>query len=326
MSLTLEEISFIIKINNISTQIYRYIPIFLFLFGTIGNLMSCLVFTQREFRRNPCASYFLAASISNLIYLITLLLPILDAWNESFNLVNTISGLCKFTMLIISMTRTLSLWFIVLATIDRYLVSSSDQNRRQMSSLKRSRQLILIAILLSILIWAEIIYCFDTNRIGTPFKCYKTSDACHFYNDITLALIAITIPSILMFSFGLLTAMNIQQSRQRLHPIGNTRTILNLRSRRMEQSFTRMLLTQVFLMIILNLPCAIFTFYLTITFYQPKIPVQETLNGFILNILLLFPYISSCISFLLYTLTGKIFHQALIQLGKKMITYLRCQH
>jgi len=326
MSISLDDLSFIININNIYTQIYRYVPIFLFLFGTIGNLISILVFTRRTLRKNPCAIYFLAASLSNLTSLTTLLSPMLDAWNETFNLINTISGLCKFTMFIILISRTLAIWFIVLATIDRYLVSSPDANRRQMSSLKQAQRWIAIACTMAILIWAETFYCFDANLIGTPLKCYTTSKECRLYNDITLALITITIPSISMFIFGLLTTINIHRFRQRINPIMNTFTVSNSRIRKTEQTLTRMLLAQVSLIIILNLPHAIYIFYLTITFYEPKTLVQGTLNDFIFNMLLVLPFVSSCISFLLYTLSGKIFRETLVHLGKIIITRFKCNH
>jgi hypothetical protein len=106
----------------------------------------------------------------------------------------------------------------------------------------------------------------------------------------------------------------------------NTDNVFNSRSRKTEQNLTRMLLTQVSLTVLLNLPNAIFTFYLSIIFYQPQTPVQGTMNGFIFNILLLLPFISSCISFLLYTLSGKIFRETLVELGKKLLTYFICHH
>ena len=323
---TFEEINFIISITNIHKQIFRYLLIVLILFGTIGNLMSCLVFSQRALRKNPCALYFLVASILNIVLLTTVASSMLDAWDEAFNLMNTVPGVCKFTIFIIFISRALSIWCIVFATIDRYLVSSSDQNRRRMSSLKRSYQAIIIACVSGLLIWVETFHCFDANRIGTPVKCFSTSNACRLYNDISVTFMSIIIPSIVMLIFGALTILNIQQSRQRINPSVSVTIAPAARNRRTEQNFTRMLLTQVLLIVTFNLPHAIFAFYLTITFDQPKTPVEGTLNGFIFNMLLLFPFISCSLSFLLYTLTGKIFRQTFIQLAKQIINFLTCQH
>ena len=323
---TFEEINFIITLTNIYKQIYRYLPILLILLGMIGNLMSCLVFTQRALRKNPCALYFLVASISNIVFLTTLTSNMLDAWDETLNLMNTVAGVCKFTIFIIFTSRTLSIWCVVFATIDRYLVSSSDQSRRQLSSLKRSYQSVTIACISGLLIWAETFYCFDANRIGTPIKCFTTSNACRLYNDISVTFMSIIIPSIVMLTFGALTILNIKQSRQRINPSTSVTIAPAARSRKTEQNFTRMLLAQVFLIVMLNLPPAIFIFYLTITFDQPKTPVEGTLNGFIFNMLILFPSISSALSFLLYTLTGKVFRQTLVQLARQIVNFFTCQH
>ena len=309
MALTVDDLSFILHLNDITQKTYRYAPIFLLMFGIIGNLLSCLVFSQRVLRTNPCAIYFLAVSISNLVFLPTQLSTILGSWDQSLNLTNNISGLCKLMMFIILTTRTLILWFLVLATIDRYLISSSNINRRRMSSLKQSHRCIVITCVAAILIWAESTFCFDANRIEMPVQCYTTSDQCHLYNSIALSLIAIAIPSILMFIFGLLTIINIRQSRRNIGPntMTVTVTVMPGKIRRNEHNLTQMLLTQVFLIIILNFPYAMFILYLTITDFQQKTVVQEVVNGFIFNTLILLPFIFSSISFLFYTLVGKVF-------------------
>jgi hypothetical protein len=324
MFITPDAIDFIIKLNNISTEINRYVPIFLFFFGITGNLLSCLIFLQPALRSNPCTVCFLAASLSNLVFLTTLLSPMLDAWNKAFNLMSTISAICKLSMFIILIARTLALWFIVLATIDRYLASSLEINRRRMRNLKQTYRWIIITCIVAVLIWTETVYCFDANSIGTPIQCYTKSENCRLYNDITLALITITIPSIMMLIFGFLTIANIGQSKRMIHPTNTNVIVSDRRHRRTEHNLTRMLLTQVFLVVILNLPLALHIIYLTITFYQPKTPVQGTVDGLVFNTLLLFPFISSSISFFLYTLSGSVFRQTLVQLGKRMIRCLQC--
>ncbi|CAF2393942.1 unnamed protein product [Rotaria sp. Silwood2] len=326
MSIPADDLAFILYINNISIQINCYVPIFLLLFGIIGHLTSCLVFVQRTLRSNPCSIYFLAASLSNLIFLITLLGPMLNLWNKSLNLLITVSVLCKLSMFIVLVTRTLALWFIVLATIDRYLILCSSINQRQMKNLKQAYRLILIIAIVSIFIWIETIYCFDANLTGISIKCFVNSNVCLIYNNIILALISITIPSIMMLIFDLLTIVNIRQSRQIIHPSINTITVSNRRNRKIDWILTRMLLTQAFLIFLFNLPQAIHIFYLTITFYQPKTSVQGTIAGFIYYILLLLPFLSSCISFLLYLLNEKMFRETLIKLGKKIIERLKCNN
>ena len=309
----------ILTLNNISTQINRFIPIVLLLFGLTGNVLSCLVFLQRALRTNPCTWYFLAVSLSNMAILTTLLPPVLGGWNENWNLMNSIGGLCKFTMLVILTARSLSIWLIVLATVDRYLASSSDARRRQMRSSKQASRWIIITCVVSVAVWAESVYCFDTNLFNTPIPCYTRSVECRFYNDITLALFTITVPSVTMLDFGLLTINNIHQSKRLIEPSNTVTNAPQGHSRKIERHLTRMLLLQVLLIVVFNLPNAVHIFYLSITFYQERTPLQRVTDGFIFNSLLILPFISCCISFYVHTLSGSIFRQTLRQVFQRLL-------
>ena len=309
----------ILTLNNISTQINRFIPILLLLFGLIGNVLSCLVFLQRALRTNPCTWYFLAASLSNLAFLSTSLPPLLGAWNKDWNLMNTVGGLCKLTVFVLVTARSLSLWLIVLATIDRYLASSTNANRRQMRSSKQAARWILTTCVVSLAVWAESMYCFDANLINTPLPCYTWSMECRLYNDITLALFSVIVPSVIMLVFGLLMINNIHQSKRLIQPSNTVTNVPQGRSRKLEHHLTRMLLLQVLLIVVFNLPQAVHIFYLTITFYQEKTPLERVTDGFIFNILLLLPFTSCCISFYVHTLSGSIFRQTLRQIFQRLL-------
>ena len=184
---------------------------------------------------------------------------------------------------------------------------------------------LLLASLTSALIWAESIYCFDANLIGTPMQCYTSSHTCQLYNDICLAFMTITVPSVLMLIFGFLTIVNIRRSRRFVMPNASGTAALDGKSRKTENMLTRMLLTQVFLVILLNLPHAIYIFYLTITWSRANTPVQRSIDGFIFNVLLLLPFACSCLSFFLYTLSGGLFRQTLAELLHRVFRRLRRQ-
>ena len=313
-------LSSILTLKSISTQLHRFIPIVLLFFGVTGNVLSCLVFRQRALRTYPCTLYFLAASLSNLAFLTTLLPTMIGAWNEDWNLINTTDGLCKWTVFVLLTSRSLSIWLIVLATIDRYLASSANANRRQMRSSKQAARWILTTCVVSLAVWVESIYCFETNLINTPRPCYMRSIECRLYNDITLALFAIIVPSTTMLVFGLLMINNIQQSKRMLQQ-SNTATNMpqGQYSCKLEHHLTRMLLLQVLLVVVFNLPQAVHIFYLATTFYQEKTPLQQVTDGFIFNILLLLPFTSCCISFYVHTLSGSIFRQTLRQVFQRLL-------
>jgi len=311
---------FISQLNNASIQINRYVSIILFLFGTIGNILSCWVFFQRKFRSNPCVIYFLIASISSLISLISGLPPrMLRDWNIMPDLTETIPILCKFRLFILFTTRHIASWLLVCATMDRYFVSSTKVHLRRMSNVKQAYRWIIYVCIISFIYWSESIYCFDANLLNTPLTCYAKSDLCRIFNDISQASVTTIIPSLIMLVFGLSTITNIHRL-QLANPVivgKNNRT--SMRNRKTDTYLTRMLFLQVILLTIFNIPQAIQKLYITITFYQSKSLTQKILEKFLFTITLLCTYIPNCLPFYLYTFTGRVFRNTLFQLFRTMI-------
>ncbi|CAF1186309.1 unnamed protein product [Adineta steineri] len=290
--------------------------------GIIGNLLNCLVFAQRSLRTKPCSVYFFIASILNLIAIFSGITP--RAFQSFFSIPNltlTVSVLCKLQLFVLFSTRTISSWLITLASIDRYLISSPDVVLRRLSNLKNTYFSILIVSIISFLFWSEVGYCFDANLIGTPQKCYAKSDACRIFNDLAQSFITTIIPSTIMFIGGLLTIRNVRKSQQiGVLPI----TIVNHNTgitRRNERSLTVMLIAQVILLTVFNLPQAGQKFYLTYSFYQTKTTSQQALETLLFNFVLFLTYISNCMPFYIYTITGTLFRKTLFKLLKSGIQY-----
>ncbi|CAF2889789.1 unnamed protein product [Rotaria sp. Silwood2] len=175
--------------------------------------------------------------------------------------------------------RTIASWLIAMASVDRYLISCWNANRRRMSNLKNAYYCITIIVILSFLVWAETAYCFDAPLVGTPQKCYAKSTPCRIFNDLAQSFITTIIPSSIMLVFGLFTIRNVLQSQQ-VQPV-TMATLTNTTggNRRNERSLTVMLIAQVILLTIFSLPLAGQKFYLTYTFYQPKTPTQRAIGS-----------------------------------------------
>ncbi|CAF1186383.1 unnamed protein product [Adineta steineri] len=322
MSNNNETMAYITKLQSISGQITFSMSLIILLSGIIGNLLNCLVFAQPSLRTKPCVVYFFVASILNLIAIFSGVIP--RAFQSFFSIPDqtlTVSVLCKLQLFVLFSVRTISSWLIALASIDRYLISSPDVVLRRMSNLKNTNFLILIVSIISFLFWSEVGYCFDANLIGTPQKCYAKSDACRIFNDLAQSFITTIIPSTIMFIVGLCTIRNVRKSQQiGVLPI----TIVNQNTgitRRNEQSLTIMLSAQVILLTIFTLPQAGQKFYLTYSFYQTKTSSQRALESLLFNFVLLFSFISSCMPFYIYTITGTLFRKTLFKLLKSGIQY-----
>ena len=310
----------IAQLNCISIQINRYCSLVLFLFGAIGNILNCLIFSQRKLRSNPCVLYFLVASVLNLISILIGLPPrMLRDWRIFPDHTESISLLCKFRIFILFSTRTIASWLLLCAIIDRYLVSSTKTYLRRLSNFKQATRSILCVSLTFILFWLETFYCFDINLFNTPFKCYAKSNLCRIFNDLTQALVTTIIPSFIMLIFGLNTIANIHRSHLINRVWIRKSHCPRTKHRKTDTSLTRMLFLQVILLTIFNIPQVIHKLYITNTFHQSKSPEQLAWNRFFFGIAAVLTYMPSCLPFYIYTFTARIFRRTLFQVFRRLI-------
>jgi len=315
-------------LNNISSELNRYITLFVFVFGTIGNILNILILSQATLRSNPCVVYFLASSVSSLgIMLVGLPSRIMGGW-LSMDPTNTNSLYCKVRIFLLYGFRTTSVWLFVLATIDRWFSSSIKIRRRRLSSRKIAYKALIITYFLSFILWIESIICYDTNVPEAPISCYGKSQACRMFNDLVYASSTVIIPSFLMLIFGFLTIHNINRSRRAIEPfittiipMGPLNTKKRKRIRRNQSSLTRMLLLQVIFLTLFSLPQAIQQFYLTLTLHVIKSPFRTTIESFIVNFNFSLTYVGNASSFYIYTLTGTMFRQTFIQIFRLTIRH-----
>jgi len=317
-------------LDNISIQFNRYFSIFIFLFGTIGNLLNCLVFSRPSIRSNPCVFLFLISSIVNIISItVGLTTRILSGWN--MDLTDRNGLICKFRAFIMLVSRTVAFWLIAFAAVDRWLSSCCQYQRRQLSSLKNAQQGTILIIILSIILYSQVLYCYDSNLILTPLRCYGKTVKCRLLTDLTYALITILCPLLIMFLFGLLTISNIRQTysvklseRALIDLNENQKKTLKSKNssrrqqwKRIDRYLRHVLFIQIIFLTILTMPQVIEKFYTTLTINTKKTLLNITIDKFIYNFVLLLTYLASGMPFYIYTLSGgSIFRNTLLNLFK----------
>jgi hypothetical protein len=314
-----------------SEQLNRYLSPIIFIFGVVGNILNCLVLSQRTLRSNPCALLFLVSSLIDLIsILIGLPTRILAGWELDPTATNT--AICKLRAFIVFSTRTMANWLITLATFDRWLLSSLDIHRRQKSTLKNVTKGIILTIIISIILYSQMLYCYQANLIDTPLQCYGKTQQCRFTTDIIYALISLVIPLALMTIFGLLTISNVHRIHNRVHRIeieavnDDHNRHRHLHLRRNDHHLLRMLLVEILFMIFLCIPQAIQKFYITLKPFGSGSELYDAIQTFLYNIELLLAFIASGIPFYIYTLAGgTVFRKASLDLMRSIIRKISCQ-
>ncbi|CAF2702514.1 unnamed protein product [Rotaria sp. Silwood2] len=327
----------IIAFQNALLQINRYLAIFIFVFGFVGNIANILVLSQRCLRSNPCARFFLFSSAANIVAVCSgLISRFLSTW--AMDLTNTNPFLCKLRGFLVFSSITCGFWLMVLATVDRWLSSSSDANRRQYSTLQNAHRGMIIVVILSVAIQAHHLYCFEANLTSGPLKCYTGTPMCRLLSDLTFVVGALIFPLVAMIIFSLMTIVNVRRAHIRVQMIATNQTshiipqipIITTaqenQRKRTDRQLLIMLFVQVFLIVLFTLPLAIQKFYSTTTADILKSPLQNTIETFLFNLFLLLYYLACGLPFYVNTLSGGvIFRKAVISLINNVNRKIFCR-
>ena len=295
----------VITLNIMAFQMNRYLSIFIILFGSIGNIFNLFIFRRPKHRTNPCAVYFYYAAIAGLIALYSgLLSRIFAGFGRDASA--TTEGLCPSRAFIVWVSTTASSWFLTYATVDRYCISCRDVNRRNLSNLRYTHRLMLITLVGGSLVFGETFYCYAPNLRNSPLICYGRNMACRLYNEICSAVFFVFIPSIIMMIFGWATVKNVRRLISSIAPTvvsqGTVRTI-----RKTDRQLIQMLIVQIVLSTIFNIPLAIHRLYLTSTLSIVKGPLRVAVENICFQLFYLGSFMTFGMPFYIYTLTGTVF-------------------
>ncbi len=328
--------SLIASLTDVSNTLNRYFAIVIFIFGTIGNILNFFTLLQPTLRSNPCALFFLFSSIGHLIFIYSgLTTRMLSGW--AADLTNTIGWLCKLRGFVLYTSRTFALWLIALATVDRWLSSHSNVHYRQMSTVKNAYRGMILILSVSVLVYAQLFYCYEANLINSPLKCYGRSKLCQIVTAMFDAFVTVTMPIMFMMIFGIMTISNIRQTQRRLQPFpmptlnsGNNVALPipvrhQQRSKKTDRYLQVMLFFQVIVLTLLSLPFTIVEIYSTLTQTQYKTPLQAAIVNFVFNFGLLLVYLCCGTPFYIYTLYGgTVFRSALLNVLKTAGRMMKC--
>ncbi|UJR11812.1 hypothetical protein I4U23_015992 [Adineta vaga] len=128
----------------------------------------------------------------------------------SVNWPNESRPLCKIRLYILSVTWAVTIWALVVASIDRFLCSSRSAAYRRLSSIRTERRYLIVIFLFFALVFIETIYCFEASVPNVPVACYGQNLACRISNDWMSLSFDIILPSIFLAIFGSLTIRTAQ--------------------------------------------------------------------------------------------------------------------
>ncbi|CAF1000300.1 unnamed protein product [Adineta ricciae] len=274
---------YIYYLSLIQKNLYAYGGPIVVILGTICCTISLLVFSQKKLRKNPCAMYLIAVNISNFLYIYLSILIVILALGYNIDLSSYNIIICRFIYYFSLLFDGLSSFYLILASIDRVLVTSVSALTRQRST----RRLAIASLTLGTIFWMvfhchTFIFIIKQELAPGYFICYFQAGLYAALVGYYSTIIKGILTSLLLIIFGLWTRKNLRNIHHRqvappgatnMHPIGQNDTTVHLKNRQ----FALMLLMEILIYITFTSMLSIIGVYQQIA----KNEAQTAFNYFI---------------------------------------------
>ncbi len=304
----------------LNMNISKYGMGLIWIIGNLGSTINCCIFLQSNLRKNPCVMYFLASSASQLFTFNFALFTRMLEFGYNVQAVNRFVWFCKIRYYLFYIFVAIPRYYIILATIDRYLTSSSEVYLRRWSSPKIAKRFIIGNIFFWCLMYIQVLIFYEIQNGICSFR----NGSYGMFFSIYISIESGILPPSVMLIFGLLTINNIRQIKRKTRPLGVVDVVQPVQHNgisRKDLQFSKMLFNQIFLWVILNLPNPCYLLYRTITTNVIKSPLRLVIELFINNMTYFLIYLGFALTFFVYTLSSSLFRRELNQLIQKKLLH-----
>jgi hypothetical protein len=293
---------------TIQTQLNRYgYPIFMIL-GNIGNLFIVILFGRQ--RQSACGIYLISSAILNDLYLTFNSFVQIFPPYYSDETIRAFAA-CKIRYYVSNVLGQTAKTMIVLACIDRFMFTSRLATLRALSTTKRAKLLIYLAIIFWPLFASHIaIMTTIINRQCGTFGTYST-----VYTVYTIIFVGL-IPPILLGLFGYLTYHHMKQIHGRIQPVVHIKTDANAPSRRRDRELLVIVISEVFVYVISTTLYPLILLEMMISRYviSNKSVQYSQIENFIFTISFLLLFLNNASPFFIYLVVSKSFRRDFQQL------------
>ncbi|UJR12268.1 hypothetical protein I4U23_016445 [Adineta vaga] len=285
--------------------------------GTVSCILSLVIFTKKNLRKNPCSIYFVAYNTVSLLGIYTVILP--QTLSMGYNIDPTLYNLtlCRFRFYALLLFDILGPSYIILASVDRVLVTSRNALTRQRST-HRFAYLCITCVTLFCLLAES--HTFALVRIqptapGVNFCFFQFGNYYRFISYYTAIVKGILIP-LLMLIFGLWTIKNVRNIG-RVGPVFVLRSIQTTTNTGMraihskDRLLIRIVLADTSVYLFFSLMLSILLVYGQISPISSKSVVDSQVQKFMIGVSTFFVFIPFCITFYNNLFVSKTFrHEA----------------
>ena len=289
----------------------------MWIIGNFGAICTCIVFSRPTFRKSPCAMYFTASSFSQLFVFNFAVFIRMIQYGYNIPVNSVPSWFCRLRFYIFYVSGASARYNIVFAAVDRFFCSCQSVRLRRWSSSKVALCLIIIDAIIWALFYIQVLVFFDVKND----KCRIHVADIMIYFNFYLTIENGFLPIIPMLIFGLLTIRNIRRSAQRAKApetidgaVSNTNNQSSSSSSKKEVQLHKMLINQVVVYVILNLPYPVYNLYRTYANLSSFTGSRAAIDTFVNNLCFDMIYLCFALTFLNFLLTSSMFRRELKQI------------
>ena len=301
--------------SKITTVLYQYIGIPLYVLGNIGNIFILLIFSQKTWRKNVCVFYLLICLLLDSIYINSTVLG--SIFINGFNIDLTSSNVvfCKIYNYLLLFLPTLSSTILILASIDRLLISSQNVETRLYSSRRLAYLLVSTGTTFWLIFFFHVLIKFNVQQFGPSVSTCLFSTMDFYRSFLIYSLLTINVLSfVLMIVLSTLSFQNVRHIRS--IPRRQRQTIRTMRKK--DFQLLRCLFAKDIIYITCNSVLVVSTIYRSIPKSQIQTSWDRNRDLFILNVGALMYHIPSCVGFYIYVVISKAFRQSFKRLIWKL--------
>ena len=279
--------------------------------GSVGAVLCCIVFSRKTMRKNPGSIYFIAYNVANLFVMTLSLLPVIVSIT-TFDLTVYSKTYCKIDFYLRLALPVLSRYYLVLASIDRTLVTSSSALIRQRSSHRLAYWSIAGVTFITLIFHVHVFVGVDIYQIYPGYYlCYYQAGNYRTFTAYSNLIINGIGPWFLLSVFAILTLKNLH--RIHIQPVNADPTATNTH-RSKDRQLAIILLSEILIYIIFSSATPVYGIYQQITQYQIKSVQQKATESFVLNVVFLLTFVSPATSFYVNLLVSKTFRRKTAEL------------
>ena len=213
--------------------------------GCYGNILSIVIFSNKEFKKQPTVSYLI---ISNIINMATILYLPVAVFPEIWTF-NTIT--CKILYGLLLILGELQSWVFAVCSVDRCITVLNSFKYQFKNKLTFQLIFILTIILILIALCLPIVYFYEKTTISFNQSLCSFSDDnswIYTYNKYQFILFRTLIPFMLTITASIMTILKLNSSKRRANVVEMVK----------EFEFAKSLIIMDILFVIFRLPTFIY--------------------------------------------------------------------